>query len=93
MARGSAVRNCSDPVTVDTPRGPVEVMREQVRGLRRNSGWRWFWAARRVGRLDWQEASTPRRGDSQGDPVAGCVRPPPRPSNRCSPTAVPMSSS
>src|SRR5579872_7322126 len=59
MARGSAVRNRSDPVTVGTPRGPVEVIRQEVRGLRRNSGWTWFWAARRAGRLDWQEASTP----------------------------------
>jgi hypothetical protein len=59
MARGSAVRNRSESVTVGTPRGPVEVMRQEVRGLRRNSGWTWFWAARRAGRLDWQEASTP----------------------------------
>jgi hypothetical protein len=59
MARGSAVRNRSNPVTVGTPRGPVEVTRQEVRGLRRNSGWTWSWAARRAGRLDWQEASTP----------------------------------
>jgi hypothetical protein len=58
MARGSAVRNRSESVTVGTPRGPVEVMRQEVRGLRRNSGWTWFWAARRAGKLDWQEAST-----------------------------------
>ena len=42
-----------------TPRGPVEVVRHQVRGLRRNSGWTWFWMARRAGNLDWHEASTP----------------------------------
>jgi hypothetical protein len=36
----------------------VEVRRQEVRGLRRNSGWTWFWAARRSGRLDWHEAST-----------------------------------
>ena len=42
-----------------TPRGPVEVGRQQVRGLRRGSGWTWFWAARRAGSVDWQEASTP----------------------------------
>lgn len=42
-----------------TPRGPVDVGRQQVRGLRRNSGWRWFWVARRAGSVDWQEASTP----------------------------------
>jgi hypothetical protein len=59
MARGSAVRNRSESVTVGTPRGPVEVMRQEVRGLRRNSGWTWFWAARRAGRQDWHEASTP----------------------------------
>jgi hypothetical protein len=44
---------------VGTPRGPVEVVRQEVRGLRRNSGWRWFWAARRAGNVDWSEASTP----------------------------------
>ena len=30
-----------------------------MRGLRRNSGWTWFWAARRAGNVDWYEASTP----------------------------------
>jgi hypothetical protein len=45
-------------VTVGTPRGKVEVIRQEVRGLRRNSGWTRFWAARRAGRLDWQEAGT-----------------------------------
>jgi hypothetical protein len=34
-------------------------MRQEVRGLRRNGGWTWFWAARRAGRQDWQEANTP----------------------------------
>ena len=59
MARGSAVRNRSEPVTVRTPRGTVEVMRQEVRGLRRNSGWTWLWSARRAGKLNWHEASTP----------------------------------
>lgn len=59
MARGSAVRNRSESVTVTTPRGPVEVVRQEVRGLRRNSGWTWFWMARRAGNVDWYEASTP----------------------------------
>lgn len=58
MASGSAVRNRSEIVTVITPRGPVEVIRQEVRGLRQGSGWRWFWAARRRGRADWSEAST-----------------------------------
>lgn len=42
-----------------TPRGPVEVARQQVRGLQRNSGWSWSWIARRGGSVNWHEASTP----------------------------------
>ena len=42
-----------------TPRGPVEVVRQQMRGLRRNTGWTWFWMARRAGHVDWHEATTP----------------------------------
>jgi hypothetical protein len=45
-------------VTVVTPRGHVEVARQEMRGLRRGSGWRWFWVARRSGKADWCEAST-----------------------------------
>jgi hypothetical protein len=60
MAAGSAVRNRSETVTVMTPRGPVEVVRQQVRGIRQGSSWRWFWLARRTGRGDWSEASTTR---------------------------------
>jgi hypothetical protein len=44
---------------VGTPRGAVEVVRQQVRGQRRNTGWTWFWMARRAGTVDWHEASTP----------------------------------
>ena len=58
MAAGSAVRNRSGIVTVMTPRGRVEVLRQETRGLRQGSGWRWFWVARRKGRADWSEAST-----------------------------------
>jgi hypothetical protein len=60
MAAGSAVRNRSEIVTVVTPRGRVEVPRQEMRGLRQGSGWRWFWVARRKGRGDWSEASTVR---------------------------------
>jgi hypothetical protein len=59
MARGSAVRNRSESVTVGTPRGPVEVARQEMRALRRGTGWTWFWMARRAGNVDWQEATTP----------------------------------
>jgi hypothetical protein len=29
-----------------------------MRGLRRNSGWTWFWVARRKGKIDWSDGST-----------------------------------
>jgi hypothetical protein len=60
MASGGAVRNRSEIVMVVTPRGHVEVARQEMRGLRRGSGWRWFWVARRSSKADWCEASTAR---------------------------------
>ena len=60
MASGSAGRNRSEIVTVAPPRGHVEVARQEMRGLRRGSGWTWFWLARRKGNADWCEASTAR---------------------------------
>jgi hypothetical protein len=30
-----------------------------MRGVRRGSGWRRFWMARRAGNVDWHEATTP----------------------------------
>jgi hypothetical protein len=58
MARGTAVRNRSESVTVGTPRGGVEVVRQEMQSLRRG-GWTWVWMARRAGNVDWHEASTP----------------------------------
>jgi hypothetical protein len=60
MAGGGAVRNRSQIVTVTTPRGSVEVARQEVHGLRKGEQWQWFWVARRKGRVDWSEASTVR---------------------------------
>ena len=65
MASGSAVRNRSEIVTVVTLRGHVEVARQEMRGLRRGSGWAWFWVARRKGRIDWCDASTAREAVSR----------------------------
>ena len=31
-----------------------------MKGLRRASGWAWFWIARRAGQQDWCEATTAR---------------------------------
>jgi hypothetical protein len=60
MPAGSAVRNRSETVTVVTPRGEVEVARQEMRGLRRGTSWTWFWLARRKGSSGWSEASTAR---------------------------------
>jgi hypothetical protein len=59
MPVGSAVRNRSDTVTVPTPRGPVDVLRQDMRGLRQHS-WTTFWLARRSGQTDWCQATTAR---------------------------------
>ena len=58
MARGGAVRNRSEIITVPTPRGPVEVVRQEMQGLKQRRSWTWFWLARRKGKTDWSEAST-----------------------------------
>jgi hypothetical protein len=58
MPAGSALR--SETVTVVTPRGEVQVARQEMRGLRRGSAWTWFWLARRRGSSGWSEASTAR---------------------------------
>jgi hypothetical protein len=60
MPTGSAVRDRSRTVTVVTPRGEVEVLRQEMRGLSRRSSWTWFWLARRRGSGGWSEASTAR---------------------------------
>ena len=58
MARGGAVRNRSEIITVSTPRGPLQVVRQEMQGLKRRRSWTWFWRARREGKTDWSEAST-----------------------------------
>jgi hypothetical protein len=60
MPAGSAIRNRSETVTVVTPRGGVEVARQEMRGMRRGTSWTWFWLARRKGSSGWSEASTAR---------------------------------
>jgi hypothetical protein len=52
MPQGTAIRNRSEPAVIATPCGLVEVARQEMRGLRRNSGWTWFWVARRKGKID-----------------------------------------
>lgn len=58
MPQGTAVRNRFEPAIIATPRGPVEVVRQQMRGLRGGSAWTWSWVARRKGKVDWSEGPT-----------------------------------
>jgi hypothetical protein len=55
---GRAVANRSDPLTVTTLRGPVEVVRQQWRSQRAGSRWQWEWLARRRGQRDWKQGTT-----------------------------------
>jgi hypothetical protein len=60
MAASTAVRNRSATVTVQAPHDQVEVVRQEMRGLRQRSSWATFWLARRKGRNDWAQADTVR---------------------------------
>ena len=60
MPAGSADRNRSPIVNVATPRGGIDVMHQEMRGLGSRSGWHKLWLARRTGTHDWAEATTPR---------------------------------
>lgn len=57
---GPSERERSSPVIVRTPRGPVRVARQEMRGLRHGSDWRWFWMARRENAHQWFQATTAR---------------------------------
>jgi len=50
---GRSTANRSETITVPTPRGPVEVVRQQWRSQRPGSRWSWEWLARRAGQRDW----------------------------------------
>jgi hypothetical protein len=67
---GRAVANRSDPVTVATPRGPVEVVRQQWRSQRAGSRWEWEWLARRGGQPRLEARLHGARGDPPGDVAA-----------------------
>lgn len=62
---GRSVANRSETVTVPTPRGPVEVVRQQSRSQRAGSRWNWEWLARGAGRRDWRQGSTAREAIRQ----------------------------
>lgn len=45
---------------MQTPRGAIDVMHEESRGLGKRGGWNKFWLARRTGKPGWAQATTPR---------------------------------
>lgn len=67
---GRAVANRSDTVRVGTPRGPVEVIRQQWRSQRAGSRWQWEWVAHRAGQRNWKQGSTAREAIGQATLLA-----------------------
>ena len=51
-------RDRSEPMRVQTPRGPVDVVRQRWRSQRPGSRGEWEWLARRGGQRDWKQGST-----------------------------------
>lgn len=62
---GRAVANRPEPLMITTPRGAVEVVRQQWRSQRAASRWQWEWLARRGGQRDWKQGSTAREAIRQ----------------------------
>lgn len=62
---GRAVANRSEPITVPTPRGPIEVVRQQWRSQRAGSRWQSEWLARGGGQRDWKQPTTAREAIRQ----------------------------
>jgi hypothetical protein len=72
---GRSVANRSETVTVPTPRGPVEVVRQQWRSQRPASRWNWEWLACRAGQRDWRQGSTAREAIRQAALLAPAKQP------------------
>ena len=60
-----SVANRSETLTITTPRGQIEVARQQWRSLHARSKWRWEWLARRAGQQDWRSGTTAREAIRQ----------------------------
>lgn len=52
-----SVSKRSELVTVQTPRGAVEIARQQWRSQRAKATWEWVWVARRRGQADWRRGA------------------------------------
>ena len=67
---GRAVANRSEPVKVSTPRGPIEVVRQQWHSQRAGSRWQWESLARRGGQRNWKQGSPAREAIRQATLLA-----------------------
>ncbi len=55
---------------LETPRGAVEVVRQQWRSQRPGSRWQWEWLARRRGQREWRQGTTAREAIRQATLLA-----------------------
>jgi hypothetical protein len=62
---GRSIANRSETVTVSTPRGPVDIVRQQWRSQRAGSRWQWQWLARRAAQRDWKQGTAAREAIRQ----------------------------
>jgi len=60
-----SISNRTETVTVSTPRGEVEVARQQWRSQRAKSHWELVWVARRAGKVDWARGTSAREAIRQ----------------------------
>ena len=70
MPAGSAVRNRSEAVTVATPRGEVEVVRQEVRGAQARQLLDVVLARPQKGQRRVERGVDRTRGDQEGDAAA-----------------------
>ena len=60
---------------MSSPRGEVEVVRQQWRSQKSNSRWEWEWMARRSGQRQWREATSAREAIRQATLLAAGKQP------------------
>ena len=71
----SNVRYRSETLTLSSPRGEVEVVRQQWRSQNSNSRWEWEWMARRSGQRQWRQATSAREAIRQATLLAADKQP------------------
>jgi hypothetical protein len=75
VTAGSAVRNRPETLTLPSPTGEVEIVRQQWRSHKVNSRWEWVWIARRRGQTQWRQGRTAREAIRQATLLAAGKQP------------------